>query len=520
MKKYITLLCMALSAATLVSCSNPTTSSPDGTSSNTPNSSTGDFNMDVPSEEEGDPAVASAISKLRTSNYHVKTVSKIEVKYPNSQPSNGGAYTADIFSYKTVERTYQNEGEKGVIESTSLYHGDLDKTTGKPIEGSSSSAQLSETAPVTYFRSEDGGIYSESIDYSNKVSKLITVEETIEGYYNPLAFDVTFANPWDYISAKDVTVTDGTWNLDLDKATFLLKSYASLSGNILESAVINKDGDGNITDLSFKTIDSTGKDPAAESYFVRTNTFEVTYTEVGTASVPHKTAFANSNPELGDAFTFIKDQFTDTKKRNFTYTKAFKDDNTSTESYYSPDDGGFVYFAQKAPDYTNPTGKPYEKGDNYDFRVYFYSANNNYMVQNYLNNGGGFGWASIAISGSALYTIDTFEGIGPRFFNLGQELFKPYVVDGKTQEHQYVIEDDLLQGAGEYFDNQMLGVHTDQFSKTTKLIIDLTDWNGGKGSMVVHTSYRSGTTDHDVDFTLSNVGTTTLPPYAKNGIQN
>lgn len=529
MKKYLSFIGMAISAIVLVSCAAPQDSS-NNSSTNPSNDSSSsgsgtqipseDFNVDVPQETPGDPAVESAIAKLRSSNYHVKSVSKAEIKYPNSKPSASGtgAYISDVFSYKTIERTYQNNGEKSVVESTSLFHGDLDKNTGQPITGGNSSAQQTDTAPVTYFRNDDGSIYSESIDFTNTVSKLAILNETIEGYYGPMSFDMTFKNPWDYISAKDITIENGVWNLNLDKADFLLQSYASLSGNALSSAVLDKDDAGNITGLHFTTIDATGNDPQAEGYFVRTNTYEVTYSEVGTASISHKAPFANDNPQLAEALTFVKDQFTDPSKRNFTYTKTFLNDNTSTEAYYSPNDEGFVYFAQKSPGYTNPQDKPYEKGDNYDFRVFYDNTNKNYKVQNYLNSGGGFGWASIAISGTALYTIDTFEGIGPKFFNLGPELFKPYVVDGKEQPNQYVIEEDLLQTAGEYFDNQMLGVHTDQFARTTKVVIDLSNWNNGQGSMLIHTAFRSGTSDINVDFTLSNIGKTTLPSYAKSGL--
>lgn len=351
-----------------------------------------------------------------------------------------------------------------------------------------------------YFRDEETGLaIKESITVENTVnSSYLSDYNDTTGVYLPYAFDSLFRNPWDYIRASDIVEeADGSLHLQGAKAQFVVTCYGGTSINYVDDIALNLGADGGIDSLSFEISELR-----EEGRYTRTNEFSVTYDRgLGEQPIAHLQPFANDNPDLAVALKCLDGV------DSYTYNKEFLDAwdgsrTTWTTGYFVRDD--MAYYAQRS---APGDEHPYQLGDDYDYKAVYDPSDKLYHVYQYDYGDLGWDWNVVTLSTSAVYTIDSFEGLGPDFSSLNPALFK------KTGDRTYEAESMVVGSLGIYFDNGMLGVQSGALDGSTdRLVITL---NEEKTAIeTVLTSFSVQGDVYYLRFTLSGINSTTLPSYA------
>lgn len=519
---------MLLGLVMLGSCDGQTSSSSNNTLPTTPDN--GSANTSTATDDglyddetrETYPEIETAIETLRTSDYTVKMTESVTVIYPNSN------LYVDIGSNSTTTLNFSVGENVGVSYSILRESFDLDKTdhtTKKNI--------LYRNVPeVSYFKdATTGSAYSEAVTKSNEFSKTYASDyDEDTGVYEPIAYDSEFRNPWDFISASDVTKdSDGNYILSNQKTQFLLKYYQASNLNWVQKAVLNLDSDNHISSITLSTPQQTGTNSAAENYYLRDTSYTLAFSDYGVTKVSHipDGGYTNSNPELQAIFDKMK------TATSFTYKKTFKNlhntvmnpDVTDATDYFTT--GYFtsdaVYFAQMYEDLnhdgqndytwtygdnaTNNIAQPYQGTDDYD-SIIKKESDDLYYVYQYTpdSNTGEWNWGRVSLSDSTDYSFTDMPSIGPDIGSISAAIFRK--VEGTT--NKYEVEDKLLNYAGGFFNNQYNGVYTTYLdSYTYKLELTI----NSDGSLTIDTGYKSGIDAHDIQFDLYDIGTTTLSTW-------
>lgn len=351
-----------------------------------------------------------------------------------------------------------------------------------------------------YFRDEETGLaIKESITIDNEVnSSYLSDYNDTTGVYLPYAFDSLFRNPWDYIRASDIVEEeDGSLHLQGAKAQFVVTCYGGTSINYVDDIALNLGEDGGIDSLTFDISELR-----EEGRYTRTNEFTVTYDRsLGEQPVAHLQPYSNDNPELAAALGCLDGV------DSYTYNKEFLSSwdgerTTWTTGYFIRDE--MAYYAQRS---TPEDEHPYQGGDDYDYKAVYDPSDKLYYVYQYDYGDLGWDWHVVTLSSSTLYTIDSFEGLGPDFSSINPALFK------KTGDRTYEAEEMVVTSLGAYFDNGMLGAQSGALeSSTGRLVITLNEDKTAIQTVLASFSLQGKA--YYLRFTLSDINSTTLPSYA------
>ena len=466
--KKITLSLSALLALTcLVGC-GPTTSEP---------------------TENISEKVITAVASLREKSHYVDVTQDVAI-YKPLYPE-----VCDIYNqYHYTFGYFYNETEKSYSIKSEYEFCDLDKETGEPIPNS---IRRNSSDESLYFKDTDGTAYSEEVTFQNEVVKYTQAfydEDT--GYYKPVIFDSEFKNPWDYISLRDVKEKeDGTLTLINEKADFLAECYETIGLNFIADNTIKLDDQGRIISIEFKI------DDLVEENYTRTNTFSVQYSGHDTAVLKHRAPSTNNNPKLAEALNSIKD------KQNYTYQKEYIYSYGATKDlitgYFTPTE---IYWRHHTEENNE---HPYTRGDDYDYKS-VQIDDGTFIGHEYNLKGDTWDWGVVYVSSSAPYVIETFEGNGPRFYEIDASIFT------QIDEFTYEIEPYFLRKSGQYFDYGFLGVNSAAFeSGTNKLIIHLNeDYSLSK----IETGFTFMGVDTFINYYLKDIGTTQIPEWYNNPV--
>ena len=470
MKKTLLPLILVLGASTLAGC-GPTSNPTDPT---TPV---------APSEK-----IITALNSLKYASHYVDMEQDVAILKP-TQPE-----VCDIYSFYHNNMGYfYSETEKAYSYKTETLFCDLDKETGEPLENT---IRRNSTDEVLYFKDEDGTVYQETVTFQNEVvSTTMAFYDEDTGYYQPVIFDSEFKNPWDYITTRDlVENSDGKLTLINEKADFLAECYGAVGLNFITSNKINLDEQGRIIGIDFVIND------LVTDTYTRTNTFKITYSGHDTAKLTHLTPSTNNNPELQAAFDSIKNV------KNYTYAKEYTYSYGATKDlitgYFTEEE---VYFRHHTEDETEHA---YTGGDDYDYKAKINEDGVSYTGYEYTLKGEMWDWGIVMLSSSAPYIMDTFEEIGPKFFEINASIFK------EIEENVYEIEPHFLRDSGAYFDFGFLGVNSAAMEGgTNKMVITLT----ADGQIEkIETGFTFMGTEYPINYYLSNIGTTEVPSWSDN----
>lgn len=239
-----------------------------------------------------------------------------------------------------------------------------------------------------------------------------------------------------------------------------------------------------------------------EGRYTRTNEFTVTYDRsLGEQPVAHLQPYSNDNPELAAALGCLDGV------DSYTYNKEFLSSwdgerTTWTTGYFIRDE--MAYYAQRS---TPEDEHPYQGGDDYDYKAVYDPSDKLYYVYQYDYGDLGWDWHVVTLSSSTLYTIDSFEGLGPDFSSINPALFK------KTGDRTYEAEEMVVTSLGAYFDNGMLGAQSGALeSSTGRLVITLNEDKTAIETVLASFSLQGKA--YYLRFTLSDINSTTLPSYA------
>ena len=407
----------------------------------------------------------------------------------------------DIYQEYNHELVYYYEnGEKAFSRQSSRTYADLDKLTGELIPNS---VRHYDTPLETFFKNnEDGTAYLEHIDINNNLSKPTSANyDDQTGIYSPIVFDSEFKNPFDFISYRDIEVTENGKTLRLinDKADFLAECYDSIGLNFITNNEIVLNNDGKVSSIIFTIDDLKGET------WTRTNTLEITYSYSDDLKINHLNEYTNNNPALSDALKVLND------KKNYTYIKelsySYVDGNGNNvdfadriKAYFTEEE---VYFHHETSE--NDT-HPYINGDDYDYKVKL-NEDGKYTCYEYTPDGVSFNWGIVMLSGSTPYIIDTFEEIGPSFGQMNPAIF------AKTDENRYDIEPELLSISGKYFDFGMMGCQSYALDgNTTQLTITLDD-NGN--IEMIESAFIFNMIQFKLKFYIQDIGTTSIPEWSE-----
>lgn len=429
--------------------------------------------------------IQTAIESLKGKSHNVEILQDVAI-YKPKDPS-----VCDIYSeYKFSLGYYYKGEERSYSTKTEMMYCDLDKQTGEPIENT---IRHSSTDTNLYFKDEDGTAYAENISFQNEVTKHTQAfYDEDAGYYQPVVFDTEFKNPWDFITTRDIGVKeDGNLTLINEKADFLAECYGTVGLNFITDNTLELDDKGRIIG-----IDIVIDDLVTDNY-TRTNTFTLDYTGHDTAVLQHRTPYTHENPKLQAALDSIKGV------KNYTYAKEY------TYSYGATQDLITGYFTEEEIYWRHHTEEgnehPYTKGDDYDYKSIL-MEDGTYYGHEYILRGNTWDWGVIYVSGTSPYIIDTFEGNGPRFYEINASIFR------QIDEFTYEIEPYFVRKSGAYFDYGFLGVNSAAMeTNTNKCIIHLAeDYSLEK----VESGFSFQGVEYPVNYYLSDIGTTEIPSWS------
>lgn len=439
------------------SSSTPASTGPTTTpgESSTPGSSTAEdpeySGITIPEKPEASQKAIAALSSLKGKNHSAHIELNTDV-YRNSTGEVG------IHQGRIIDLAHQYGEVRSYREKMTYSYWDYQLNGETGVQEKVESTEWSYSNPTAYYyRDQETGLATvERLTAQNEVTtSWLSDYSDVTASYTPYSFDGLFKNPWDYISAADLTEDEeGELHLAADKSQFLVECYGGTSINYVEDITLTLGADGGIDGLVFD-IPSLDDDPR----YVRTNTVLITYDrDIGANPIPHLSPLENDNPDLAialnclddiESYTYLKEYFTNPERTERT---------TWTKGYFIRDD--IVYFRQRAAEDDSDT-TPYRGGDDYDYRCIYDAENGHYSVEDCEAYATSWMWAVVMLSGSTPYTIDTFEEIGPSFTELDPALFK------KTGDLTYEAEELVLSTMGGYFDNGMLGVHSDALATST-----------------------------------------------------
>lgn len=442
-----------------------------------------------------------ALDSLKGKSHEVFVSQSVSILRPYRE-EDGEFQALDIKnSYEFEYGYYYNGEEKSYSEKTSAVFADLDKETGEPIQNS---IRTYSTDKNTYFKAEDGTVYSEHISLQNEIYTMTqSYYDEDSQTYKPLIFDSEFKNPFDYITYRDIKVRkDGSLTLINRKADFLGECYKTVGMNFITDNTIELDDEGRIIGLTFVIND------LVEENYTRKNEFEVVITGHDSAKLAHLNKFNNDNSKLQSALEVIKD------KNNFTYNKEIVNKTTDSngnvvesrdyiEGYFTED---VVYFHHRVTDNDN---HPYQGGDNYDYKAVKQKDGEyegKYLAYEYTLGHQGYEWGVVMLSASSPYVLDSFEETAPAFMNIDASIFR------KIDEYTYEIEPYFLSTIGQYFDYGMYGVDSQILeTKTTKLVVNL-DENFQIES--IESGFLFSGIASSINYYLSDIDTTVIPSWA------
>lgn len=470
MKKIIKTSLIALSIFSLASCDS--SSSITSSTSQTP----------IVSDE----VIAKAISNLKDTSYTVTSSFEIFVKRKDEAVS----------TKRTDQRTlkYTFEEKAFATEASSTFSNYLpNKETGELEQ--TNDTRTSKIPYTAYFKDEEtGNAYVEELTTQNTLDiKTSAIYDEDTASYDPIVFDNTFKNPFNYLKDSDFTKdSTGVYHLESKKALFLAECFQNTSLKHIEDVTVSLNN-SNFSSFNFTfAIDDTDR-------YTLTNTYNVAISNIGNTIINHTKTYDNNNPELQALFDKMK------QATSYTYTKSFIETD-GNESAIIDDTTGFftqkaVFFHHNIEKYPNSM---YEDGQDYDYKLVKESDNIYYAYEwNKANDNVPFAWAQCYVSATTPLTYETFKDIGPTFYDLSPALFI------KQSDGSYNIADEFAFTISSYFDNQFIGVHTDMFEgNTTSFNLKLTD-----EGFELTTSYVMENKPQNVSFSLKNINNTTLPSY-------
>lgn len=492
-------LFLLLPLAALASCSGASSVSaiinnPTNEATSTPISSSEAY-------DEGTEIAKRALASLRKTSHKASIVEDVIVY----------RYDGAVCSHIRLDmETAQGYGEtRGYIEQITTEHYEFSGVEdGGEWYWTDEEMTLSNAeTPNYYFADSDtGSLVEESLSVDNVVTKTFIGDYDDDTLvYTPYVFEDLFKNPWDYIRASDIEIaSDGSLHLDIEKANFLVDCYTESrlnAVNFVSDCLINVDSEGAITSLTITTPDqeSSGR-------YKRVSTLEVTYSDVGTTTVDHLTPKENDNPELESALHYLEDKTNFSISRAVTVTTdGVADTPNYTHGYFTEDRVLFHHLIEGDNDYTSEqnTAHAYVVGDDYDYKIDL-EDDGIYHVYGFQYATLGWNWVVQSLNGTTPYTIDTFAGIGPTFYNINSAVFK------KTGDLTYEAEEEVLPVIGTYFDNGFQGVSNSVLDGgTKKCIVTLSE----DQTMIekVELSFTMLLQTYDLTLEFMNVGTTSIP---------
>lgn len=358
----------------------------------------------------------------------------------------------------------------------------------------------------SYFRDEETGCaVTHEISVSNELSTTyMSNYDDSTGIYSPLSYEEVARNPWDYFRSSDLVEDEaGVLHLDLEKADFLVDCYGGSAVNWVSDATITLNEDNEVTALVLTTPDI-----GEEGRYRRVTSMRIDYSEHGIDQVEDVAPYTNDNPDLEVALSCLDNQ------TNFKYRRDMVASDSSTGAIQTSATIGYynellVYYHhlyENTEESDEINQAMYEADDDYDYMVRYDDEEKIYYAYSYEFAGMDWSWGIVSLSGTQPYTFNSFSEIGPRFGEVSSKVFK------KTGDLTYEAERGVLAGVGTYFDNQFAGVHSEALNGgTTKCVLTL---NAAKTAIEkVEMAFNFGTWTYSVNFTLSNIGTTTIPSY-------
>ena len=440
-----------------------------------------------PAPTNDNSKIITALNSLKNASHYVETEQDVAILKP-TQPE-----VCDIYSYYHQNLGYFYKGaEKSYSIKVDTLFCDLDKETGERLENT---VRRNYGEENLYFKDEDGTAYSEHVSFQNEVyATTMAFYDEDTGYYQPVIFDSEFKNPWDYISTRDIEEKNGSLTLINEKADFLAECYGAVGLNFITSNKLILDEQGRITGIEIVI------DDLVEENYTRTNTYKITYSGHDTAELIHRTPSTNSNPELQAALDSIKTSKNYTYQKEYTYSYGATKDMIT--GYFTEDE---VYFRHHTEDENEHA---YTGGDDYDYKAKINEDGTTYTGYEYTLRGEYWDWGVVMLSSSAPYIMDSFQEIGPKFYEINASIFK------NIGNNQYEIEPYFLRDSGAYFDFGFLGVNSAAFEGgTNKMIITLSD--DGQISKI-ETGFTFMNEDYPINYYLSNIGTTEVPAWSNN----
>lgn len=522
MSKKSILALAGLAALVLTGCGGgegeSSSSLPSGSESTGTSSSSGsDIAVgELPEYEVGTEKAQTALASLHRNNHKAKvhfvtTVYRIDMAYPGEVGIQldmtydlAYTYTEDVRGFSQAIKRISRDTAYVLDDDGNIVTDEDGNPTHHLVN-----EQESDTPVTVYWRDEESGTaLSENVTELNEIETLYMSDYDYNtGFYQPIIFDEEFRNPWDYIRSSDILeYQDGSLHLDLEKGNFLVDCYFGTSVNWIDDIAINVDANGAISSLVLSIPD------IGDDRYTRSNTMEVTYSDHGSLNtVKHVQPYTHDNPALAEALLCLEEV------DNFTYTRHIDITNNDnilpnpdTVGYYTPE---YVLFHNVLPEEDLPAGTTneqfYELGDAYDYRILPNEEDGLWYVYEYTYSGYTWSWGVASLSGTTAYTFPSYEDIRLDFSMVDASVF----VQDEDNPLVYVAEDNIVDALGTYFDNPFLGVHSTYLEDSTLyLIITLTD--DGKAIKTVETGFSEGTADYALTFTLSDIGTTSIPSWA------
>ena len=502
-KKYA--LSLLLCGLLVVSCTDPAASSSsslgeEGSSGSSSSSSEGET-PSLPSYDEGTEAAQRAVASLQRRSHKVHVDFQTYVERDSTMEL--GIYSGRVYD---IAFGYGEDPEDiGYSSSSTLTYCDIlmdEEGNQNLVE----STRYTISNPLaTYFRAEDGTITREALTAQNTVQYATMAEyDENTGIYTPYAFEEMYKNPWDYIRPSDLYEEGGKLYLSQEKADFLVDCYGGSATNWVAACEVVLSADGEVESLVFTLPDEVGE------RYTRKCTAKVTYSAWGEDTVPHLAPLTYNNPELEEALLATKDY------DNFTYRKSF-DESDYTEQwgtgtyyydcYYTPTRAYYNYNGEdlSAADETTVVSiethylADYEEEDDL-FHIYTFTYNDRL----------GWSWSPVSLSSSTLYTVEDFSDLGPTMYLVSPELFAQDEEDPYTYTAMAAVS-----GMGTYFDNQMAGCHSEALAtSTTEVVIHLDPEAESPTIKSIETGFTIQGVEQKLTFTLSDIGTTSIPASA------
>lgn len=436
-----------------------------------------------------DKVIANALNVLREHSFkantsYVTTILRKEI-YETYQPLSIRLTENYNLSYSI------NENYAITISGDSKYEDMLYQNGGYEV----TSSRTSYIDKETYYKdTTNGNAIKEVLNEDNTVSKVIMAEyDETDLTYIPINYDSEFKNPFEYLKPSDFSLnSDGTYSLLGSKAVFLAKSFQRSSLTYVKDAIVTLDSNNLISSIvcNIDNVDATG--------YTQESTYTCVISDIDNITINHVTPYSNSNPEIESLFNKVKNA------NNYTYYKEFYKDSEGNgyqddiTAFYTQDT---VFFHHLYSEYKD---KIYDGGNDYDYKVVWDDTDKIYYCYEYhkASDSTPYDWALCSLSGTTPLTYESFEDIGPTFYNLDSNLFY------KNSDGSYSVVDEFKDTVGSYFDNQFIGVHSDVLDGQTssfKMVLD------GDTGFTVYLTYTASGSEQNLKFKIYDIDSTELP---------